>query len=159
MCLSKECIDEYLDKLADGIKEYMEMPASQRSAEAINSMVEAWEHIKALSDIVESMADFTREDAKVWCENMINSDGTKGGHWSINDTDGVGRPEDVDDYIWNATMNMIYSDYADVAQKYGVGSVEFYADMAEAFLYDDDGPAPSQKLSRYYNYVVKNNED
>ena len=52
-------------------------------------------------------------------------------------------------------MNMMYSDYYSVGVKYGVDRTEFYADLAKAFLFDKDGPAPSEKLAEYYHEVVK----
>lgn len=39
--------------------------------------------------------------------------------------------------------------------KYGVDRTEFYADLAKAFLFDKDGPAPSEKLAEYYHEIVK----
>ncbi len=51
-------------------------------------------------------------------------------------------------------MNMMYSDYCKVFRKFGVGDkVDFYACMAKAFL--DDKDAHTDKLARYYEYVVK----
>ena len=152
-CLTNECITEYLDKLEKSIAEYMEMPVSQRSSEAVESMVEAWEHIKGMQEKLGG--SFSKSEAEEWCKHMKNSDGTEGGHWSITETDSVGRPEDVSDYVWNAAMNMIYSDYGEVAKKYGVGTAEFFADMTEAFLYDEDGPGPTEKIARYYKSVAR----
>ena len=53
-----------------------------------------------------------------------------------------------------AALNMIYSDFSPVAKKHGLGgSLDFYVDMAKAFLNDKDA-APG-KISNYYNYIVK----
>lgn len=50
---------------------------------------------------------------------------------------------------------MLYSDYCSVAKKYGLGDkIDFYADMARAFLMDRD--AELDKLERYYRYIAKN---
>ena len=55
--------------------------------------------------------------------------------------------------FWVA-LCMIYSDYSNIAKKHGVGgNLEFYVDMAKAFLNDKD--AAPDKLSNYYNYIVK----
>ena len=54
-------------------------------------------------------------------------------------------------------MNMMYSDYYDVAQKFGVNVTEFYAELARAFLMDKDGPGPEEKLCAYYRCIVKQN--
>ena len=53
-----------------------------------------------------------------------------------------------------AALNMIYSDYVKVAKKFNVGSnIDFYVDMAKAFL--DDKDAGPDKLAKYYQYVVR----
>lgn len=51
-------------------------------------------------------------------------------------------------------LNLIYSDFSPVAKKHGLGgSLDFYVDMAKAFMNDKDA-APG-KLSNYYNSIVK----
>lgn len=163
-CMTKECVEEYLDKLEESIAEYMAMPVNVRSTEAIDSMIECWERIKSMHKMIwpgdEEEADedgedclLTEEDAASWNRAMKNADGTTGGHWLISDTSGLGRPDDVPEWEWNVTMNMMYSDYSEVAAKYGVGAARFYADMARAFL--DDRDAGEDKLAKYYHYIVK----
>lgn len=50
-------------------------------------------------------------------------------------------------------MCSIYSDYAEVAKKYGLsGNAEFFADMAHAWL--DDKDAVEDKAAAYYCYVI-----
>lgn len=163
-CMTKECTETYLEKLEESIAEYMAMPVSLRSTEAIESMVECWNRLKGMHDMIwpegedmdEEYADdcrLTEEDAASWNKTMKNADGTTGGHWLISDTSGLGRPDDVPDWMWNVAMNMMYSDYSEVAAKYGVGAARFYADMARAFLQDID--AGEDKLAKYYHYIVK----
>ena len=56
--------------------------------------------------------------------------------------------------VTTAALNMIYSDYVKVAKKFNVGSnIDFYVDMAKAFL--DDKDAGPDKLTKYYQYVVR----
>lgn len=58
-----------------------------------------------------------------------------------------------DPAIWHVVMCSIYSDYAEVAKKYGLsGNAEFFADMAHAWL--DDKDAVEDKAAAYYCYVV-----
>lgn len=48
---------------------------------------------------------------------------------------------------------MMYSDCAKAANRHGVGGdVDFYVDMAQAFL--DDKDAPRDKLARYYKFIA-----
>lgn len=51
-------------------------------------------------------------------------------------------------------MNMMYSDYCTVANKYNVGTPEFYACMAKAFLFDKDAKSPNAKMAAYYFGIV-----
>lgn len=50
-------------------------------------------------------------------------------------------------------MCMMYSDYYKVARAHGVDTPEFYADMAAAFLNDED--AAPNKAGRYYHCVAE----
>ena len=59
-----------------------------------------------------------------------------------------------DPAVWYAAMNMIYSDYFKTAKKHGVNTVEFFADMTDAFIDDKDAGAPEEKISAYYHCVV-----
>lgn len=52
-----------------------------------------------------------------------------------------------------AAMNMIYSDFVNVAKKLGISNVDFYTGMISAFL--DDKDISGDKLAKYYEYVVK----
>ena len=94
--------------------------------------------------------------AKEWTAMMENEDGTKGPHWSMEQVKKVieqrGMPGDPVE-IWVA-MNMMYSDYCKVAKKLGVNTMDFYAEMARAFLDDKDAGVPD-KLTAYYEYIVK----
>lgn len=94
--------------------------------------------------------------AKEWTAMMENEDGTKGPHWSMEQIKKVieqrGLPGDPVE-IW-VSMNMMYSDYCKVAKKLGVNTMDFYAEMARAFLDDKDAGVPD-KLTAYYEYIVK----
>lgn len=37
-------------------------------------------------------------------------------------------------------------------------TAEFFAELAQAFLFDKDGPGPKEKLSAYYHGIVKPGE-
>ena len=81
--------------------------------------------------------------------SMENKDGTRGGHWSVEQTTSVAKQNGIaftkfNEYDWNYVMNMFYSDF------YGVitNDVSFYVKMSAAFLEDKD--APEGKALRYY---------
>ena len=101
---------------------------------------------------------FTEDDAKAWTAKMENEGGTTGPHWSMGQTDAVANITGVHvkSCVWWAAMNMMYSDYYDVARKFGVNVPEFYAELARAFLMDKDGPEPTKKLMEYYEHIARN---
>ena len=107
------------------------------------------------------MMNFTREDAEAWAEKMQNADGTTGPHWTMEQTTAVAESMGIQApvvprWAWGVTMNMMYSDYYDVARKFGVNVPELYAELARAFLMDKDGPGPEEKLCAYYRCIARN---
>lgn len=80
---------------------------------------------------------------------MKNEDGTTGGHWTVEQTNNVAKNLDItldkyNQYDWNYTMNMLYSDY------YGAvpNDATTYGKMAKKFLEDKDGM--KGKALKYY---------
>ena len=63
--------------------------------------------------------------------------------------------DQISPWCWWVTMNMMYSDYGSVAIHYGVSTAESFAELAQAFLFDKDGPGPKEKLAAYYHGIVK----
>lgn len=106
----------------------------------------------------EDWEDKPEYNPKQWISEMVNSDGSKGAHWSIEDTEAARKNRGINDCdpedFW-VTMNMMYSDYFPVAKKFGVDKPELYAEMAKAFLCDKDSKQGREKLEAYYCYVVK----
>lgn len=155
----KDKLQAYKEKLEQGIAEYMALPVSERSASAVRGMVECWEAIDEMEHCVCHSEKMTHDDAEKWVSRMVNDDGTMGAHWTMEQTTAVAESvgvafEHISQWCWWVTMNMMYSDYCTVADKYGVGTAEFYADMAKAFLFDKDAPSPQEKLSAYYYGIV-----
>ena len=102
-------------------------------------------------------APLTKEMAMEWAEDMENTDGTHGPHWTIDQVKKVMAQRNIecDPWAYFLALNMMFSDYSKVAKELGVNTLDFYAKMAKAFLDDPDGPGPEEKLARYYEYVVK----
>lgn len=101
---------------------------------------------------------FSKEMAEEWTSHMENEDGTRGPHWTMDQTKQVQaqRSIDCDPLEFWAAINMIYSDYCRVAKELNVNTIDFYAKMANAFLDDED--APEDKLARYYVYIASAKE-
>lgn len=98
---------------------------------------------------------FTREMAEEWTKNMENADKTHGAHWTMEQTKQVlaQRKLECDPIEFYAILNAMYSDYSDVAKKHGVNNMDFYADLAKAWLNDKD--SVEDKAAAYFEYVVK----
>lgn len=104
--------------------------------------------------------DFTRAEAEKWAADLVNTDGTTGPHWPIEQTaalaDSMGiTQEQVPAWCWWITVNMMYADYGEVALHYGIKTVGFFGELAQAFLFDPDGPGYRDKLGAYYFGIVK----
>ena len=97
----------------------------------------------------------TKAQAVSWVGAMKNEDGTHGGHWTMEATEQVRKKLniDCDPAAFYAAMNMMYSDYCKVAEKFSANTADFYACMAKAFL--DDKDAQPHKLERYFRWIVE----
>lgn len=97
----------------------------------------------------------TREMAEEWVNNMRNEDGTKGAHWSMEQVKQVMAQKGIDYNpveMW-AILNALYSDYSSVLKKWNMAKLDFFVDLACAWLNDTD--AVPNKAAAYYEYVVK----
>ena len=138
----------------------MRNPATPNAAQGIMAMVECLNILKSAEGTICTGREMTGDDAEAWAAHMENEDGTTGPHWGVDQTTAVAESmgmtwEKVSRPCWWITMNMMYSDYSGVAEKYGVSIAEFYADMARAFLMDKDGPGAKKKLAAYYHGIVE----
>ena len=102
------------------------------------------------------MPKFDERIAREWVAKMENEDGTKGPHWTMDQTTKVMEQRGIkeDPAKFYAVLNMMYSDYCEVARKINANNMDFFAEMAKAFLKDKDAGA-QDKLAAYYEYVVK----
>ena len=153
--------EHYIEKLKEQLHEIMKRPVTLGRAEEITVYADAICALHKLDDDhfreAAKMIEFTEDDAKAWTARMENEDGTTGPHWSMGQTDAVANVAGVhvDKLTCWACLNMMYSDYYSVAAKYGLDRLEFYADLAKAFLMDKDAGGPEEKMAGYYHGVVK----
>lgn len=104
--------------------------------------------------------EFDRETAEHWVRSMRNEDKSHptGGKWTPDMLKPMaqkyGIPTDGKRF-WElyAMTNAMYSDYSEVAKKFGVVSPEFYVCLAKAWMEDED--AEPDKTELYYEYIVK----
>ena len=163
--MTKEALHQYKEKLEQGILEYMRMPPGERSASGVRGMLECWSMVDAAEQSMcgGSASEMTKADAEAWVSHMANEDGTTGPHWPMEQTTALAESmglswEKISPWCWWVAMNMMYSDYGSVAIHYGVSTAEFFAELAQAFLFDKDGPDPREKLAAYYHGIVKAGE-
>lgn len=96
------------------------------------------------------------EMAKEWTQGMQNADGTRGPHWTMDQAKTLMKQVgamDLDPAEFWAVMNSLYSDYCTVMKKYGIDRTEIYANLAKAWIEDDD--AVPDKAAAYFEYVVE----
>lgn len=95
--------------------------------------------------------------AKKWVESMKGAGG-KGEHYKMDAAHKLMQQRDIkcDPVEFYAILNAVYSDYQSVAKKYGIDRPEFYADLAKAWLEDED--AVQDKASMYYECIVEHED-
>ena len=94
---------------------------------------------------------FNEWSLKKALESLQNEDGTKGPHWTYDQTSDVARQYGINSnlYDWCYVLNMIYSDfYGTVANDSNT-----YVKLAKKFIEDKD--AKDGKVYRYYKAIRK----
>lgn len=125
-----------------------------KMTDATNSFIESMrvlhpaETHKFITDL-ENMVCYpplTEEEAKSYVAGMINKDGSKGEHWTLEQTnkylENHSEYANLNKLDFYVAINMMYSDYFKPA-----GTTDNYASMAKDFIADAD--APSNKVKRY----------
>ena len=97
----------------------------------------------------------SKEMAEEWIYSMKNADGSRGPHWQMEEAKKLMERKKLNcnPYEFAAVLNALYSDYCKVFEKHGVMSEELYADLACAWLQDED--AMPNKAMLYYDCIVK----
>lgn len=103
----------------------------------------------------------TKSDMHRWKLMMENEDGTRGPHYDMQQIMSVAhkigvRFDEFSEKEFCMAVNMMYSDYCKMAKNYVSSDKElmFFAELAKAFLDDEDGPEPSEKLALYFHCIV-----
>ena len=141
-----------LEKIEHEITQTMEEPMSLHSIEKLNALYKAKRN---LSVPEAHRGHLSREEAHEWVRSMEHEDGTKGEHWTCEQTTQVMRNKgyEFEPAEWYAIMNAMHADYFKVAKMFGVDNIDFYAAMAKAWLCDED--AVEDKARQYWEHVAK----
>lgn len=94
--------------------------------------------------------------ARMWVQKMKQPKGGKPmPAFKIEETEALRKTHCPECDMWEffVAMNMRYSDEFEVAKKFGVDRLEYYAELAKSFLTDDD--AGPHKLRKYMTIVPK----
>ncbi|MFR0885628.1 MAG: hypothetical protein ACLSGJ_10750 [Lachnospira eligens] len=90
---------------------------------------------------------------------MENEDGSRGQHWSIEETTalanqhGIRLDDKFNKYDWYVALNMVYSDYYKVIINIAnSNSSKFFVELAKAWICDRD--VDEGKMWYYYVYVM-----
>jgi hypothetical protein len=110
-------------------------------------MLYVLEHMEG-SGKKEKHRKLSREDAEEWVEDMGETFTMEETMHALKDRHGSCDPVE----FW-VIVNAMRSDYSGVAHKYGMDHLGFYADMAMAWLMDED--AKPGKAVRYWDYIVE----
>lgn len=105
----------------------------------------------------------TDEQYKEWVEGMTNADGTKGPHWTKEETKKLQEKKgmtEIDPCAFWAAANAAYSDMCKFFKKYGIDTADAYADYVKTFWFEDEdavggGKGNTEKLAAYYTAVVE----
>lgn len=102
---------------------------------------------------------FNEENAHKAVSKMENEDGTRGPHWSMEETTslanqyGVRLDEKFNKCDWYVALNMIYSDYYKVIVNISNSThAKFFVEFAKAWMNDKD--IDEGKMWYYYTYVM-----
>lgn len=102
---------------------------------------------------------FNEEYARKAVMKMENEDGTRGPHWSLEETTtlasqyGIALGSKFNRYDWFVALNMVYSDYYRVIMNItGSNNTKHYVEFAKAWLNDKD--IDEGKMWYYYIYIM-----
>lgn len=102
---------------------------------------------------------FDEEHARKAVSKMENEDGSRGQHWSVEETSalanqyGIRFDSKFNKYDWYVALNMVYSDYYKViVNMTGSNNSKYFVELAKAWLSDKD--IDEGKMWYYYIYVM-----
>lgn len=151
--------EEYrMNTIGFGNRDYPEPVYQQGGARIDNGGSREMEHRSGKKEHGGAYAEdmkLTPELAKEWTARMKNGDGTTGAHWPMDQVKQLMQQRGInaDPAEFFAVLNAVYSDYYTVAKKHNVHNIDFYIDIAKAWI--DDKDAVPDKAAAYYEYVVK----
>ena len=160
----------HLDKLFEQLKHH---PAPEKALDKLGKVFESHEtnlmekgyqtlKSKLCNDVYEAIngPHFDEEHAREAVNNMENEDGSKGPHWTVEETTAIAnqmgvnlKSDKCNKWDWYVAMNMIYSDYYKVISSItGRTDTKYFAEFAKAWINDKD--ISEGKMWHYYIYIM-----
>jgi hypothetical protein len=103
----------------------------------------------------------TKSDMHEWKRMLENADGTMGPHYDMQQIMSVAKEHDIKFKDFTEAelcmvTNMMYADYCRALKKFVEHDkiLDCCICLAKAFLEDEDGPEPAEKLALYYHCIV-----
>ena len=103
---------------------------------------------------------FNEEHARKAVSKMENEDGTRGPHWSVEETTalasqyGINLGSRFNRYDWFVALNMVYSDYYKVIiSMTNSNSTKHFVELAKAWINDKD--IDEGKMWYYYINIIR----
>ena len=101
---------------------------------------------------------FDEEHARKAVSKMENEDGSRGQHWSVEETSalanqyGIRFDSKFNKYDWYVALNMVYSDYYKViVNMTGSNNSKYFVELAKAWICDKD--IDEGKMWYYYSSI------
>lgn len=116
------------------------------------------EHLKTIiEEELKEIEPKKKEIYKKWMSKMENADGTTGPHFTKEQLQKIYNDEKIKEKgiemdEFEVVLNMLYSDYCKVLKENGMNSQKLYADLATAFIKDED--AEKHKTLRYAMFIA-----
>lgn len=116
-------------------------------------------------DYGEEEYKLSKQEMKDWEKELENTDGSKGAHFDKEQIDQTAMqigidPKEFGEGVLCLMTNVMYSDYCGVAKKFGVDRIEYYIELAKAFLKDKDFDGDgAEKAYLYYTFIADNGDD
>lgn len=163
-----------LENVKQELEEYKTAPMTGRNANDYAALLIIHDHLCEKQDENDKKAawtvevkhhenhvPFNKEVAMNWVKNLKNTDKEHptGPRWSPEEVmplaEKLDFPKSGDEFwMFYAVMNALWSDYFELAKKYGLQqNPMFFADMTAAWFDDED--AVEDKAEAYYKYVMK----
>lgn len=141
------------------IRKYGSKPLTPETLSFLNSCRGAYKALCLAEESDHSDSEdtpsFNLQMAEEWAGGMVNSDGSRGPHWSMEETRRFQEQFGIrcDEAKFWAVINSLYSDYQEALVANNASNLKTYVSLAQAWINDED--AVPDKAYAYFTHIVK----